>query len=57
VLTNKKLSVFAVNIIFTKIVTLQAKSVKRGVGIGAGNELFWNPVINRNYMCLKLNLI
>jgi len=37
---NKKLSalsVSAVNIIFTKIVTDAAKSVKSGVGMGVGN--------------------
>jgi len=47
----------AVNITFTKIVTDPAKNVKRGVGIGAGNELFWNPVINRNHIYPKLLLV
>ena len=47
----------AVNITFTKIVTDPAKSVKRGVGMGAENELFWNPVINRSHIYPKLLFI
>jgi hypothetical protein len=60
VLTNNKtqvLSVSAVNITFTKIVTYPAKSVKNGVEMGAGNELFWNQAINMSYNYPKLLLI
>jgi hypothetical protein len=46
-----------VNITFTKIVTLQAKSVKRGVGIGAGNEFFWDSGIEKSHIYPKLLLI